>query len=528
METREAGSAERPTRVPGSATGTWLAWLDRIGSSGWLTWPQAAVVVLALVVCFRGDEEPLRWMLLALALPVVRFVLAPSYRRRTLAWLGQPWHGVPSDPAAARRIPWGAAFVLVVLPSAVLFLSNNERLGAGDSWPVIPTACSLVREGRWDVEEYLHLWNEAGYPRFQEPEVPYCTARRGEHVYADYPQGMVVFAFPVVAVARLVGADLEDWRVPERLEKWTAAWVAALTLGLFFLLALYVAEPTAALITTLILASGSAMFSIAGQALWQQGGVAFWSLVLLLVEFRSWQRPTTASVLLQGLACGMLLACRLSTVPLLGAFGIWVLLRSPKRGLLLAAAGLAAFAPWAWLYWSIYGTPLGPAVSHTAGRYWSEDVGTALLGVLISPGRGLFVYQPWIVFAFGLCLPAVYRAKGQPDLGKCPTGWAWFCVIVLAAHLCMLGQWRCWWGGWSWGSRLMADVIPLAALLAARPIAVAWRSIPGRCLIGAVAVLSLLVHVPFVYLNANPWGDAESMWLWSEPPFLQPVQHRGQ
>jgi hypothetical protein len=525
MEIREVGSAETQSHETDSPRSNWLAWVDRIGSSAWLSWLQAAVVVTALAVCFRGDEEPRRWMLLALVLPVVRFVVAPSYRRRMLAWLGQPWHPVLSDPAAAPRTPWGTVFVLVVLPSAVLFLSNNERLGAGDSWPVIPTACSVVRQGTWDVDEYLWII-EPYYPKLEGQDVPYCTTRRGDHVYADYPQGMVVFAFPVVVVAQLVGADLNNWRVHDRLEKWTAAWVAALTLGMFFLLALHVAEPTAALVTTLLLASGSAMFSIAGQALWQQGGVAFWSLLLLLVEFRSWQRPTTALVLLQGLACGMLLACRLSTVPFLGAFGVWVLLRSPKRALLLSVAGVAAFAPWAWLYWSIYGTPLGPAVSHTAGRYWSADVGIALLGVLVSPGRGLFVYQPWLVFALGLCLPAVYRAKGQPDLRKCPTGWVWFCLFVLAAHLCMLALWRCWWGGWSWGSRLMADVLPLAALLAVRPIVVAWRSIPGRCVIGAVAVLSLLVHVPFVYLEANPRDDPESMWWWSKPPFLDPLQHR--
>jgi hypothetical protein len=407
---------------------------------------------------------------------------------------------IPETGSTETKTPWGAAFILVVLPSALLFLSNNGRLGAGDSWPVIPTACSLVQHGHWDVDEYL--WIVADYPTLEGQDVPYCTTRRGEHVYADYPQGMVVFAVTVVAVARLVGADLSSSAVHNLLEKWTAA-----------------------LVTTLILASGSTMFSIAGQALWQQGGVAFWSLVLLLVEFRSWKRPTPVSVLLQGLACGMLLACRLSTVPLLAAFGVWVLLRSPKRALLVGLAGVAAFAPWAWLYWSIYGTPLGPAVSHTAGRYWSEDIGVALLGVLVSPGRGLFVYQPWIVFAFGMGLPAVYRAKGQPDLGKCPTGWLWFCVAVLAAHLCLLAHWRCWWGGWSWGSRLMADVIPLAALLAVRPIAVTWRTIPGRWLIGAVAVLSLLVHIPFVYFDAKPGGDPESLWSWSKPPFLYPLQH---
>jgi hypothetical protein len=507
-----------------------LTWLDHVGRSGWLTGLQVAAAATALIFCFRGEGQPRLWVLLALALPMLRFSLAPTYRQRICAWLRPLWADLPSGPAALQRIPWRAARVLVVLPSAVLFLSNERLIGSGDSWPVVPTACSLVQHGHWELDEYARM--VPGCPARADEDIPYCTIRRGGRLYSDYPAGMVPFALPVVVVARLVGADLGSPQVHACLEKWTASWLAALALGLFFLIALHLAEPRAAMTATLLLAGGSAMFSIVGQALWQHGGVVFWILVVLLVEFRSWKRPTPASVLLQGLACGMMLACRLSAVLFIAAFGTWVLFRSPRRAFLLAAASAVAFAPWAWLYGSIYGNCFGPTLCQTDGSNWCWGIGSSLLGVLFSPARGLFVYQPWVLLAAGLCIPAARRTQRQSRLGDCPAGWLWFCVAALVAHLLLVACWRCWWGGWCWGSRLLADVIPLAALLAVGPIAVAWRTSAGRWLLGSLALLSLMAHIPAVYCRADFWNASpevgehlERLWSWSEPPLLFPLQH---
>ena len=80
--------------------------------------------------------------------------------------------------------------------------------------------------------------------------------------------GMVPLVLPVAAAARLVGADLDHPHVHDRLEKWTAASVAGLSLALFFLLALHLAPLQPAWITTMILGLGSVMFTTVGQALW--------------------------------------------------------------------------------------------------------------------------------------------------------------------------------------------------------------------------------------------------------------------
>src|SRR5262249_8369143 len=145
-------------------------------------------------------------------------------------------------------------------------------------------------------------------------------------VRSSYPSGMTLFALPSAAAARVLGADWNDVGVHARLEKWTAAWVAAACLGLFFLIALHLAAPRPALAASLLLAVGSVMFTTIGQALWQHGGVIFWGLLALWLEFRQAQRPSRWGTATQGLACAMMIACRLSAVLFVIPFAVWVLL----------------------------------------------------------------------------------------------------------------------------------------------------------------------------------------------------------
>jgi hypothetical protein len=502
-------------------------------AAGWLTPLQAAVAVLAGVLCFRGRGQQHAWVGLALLLPALRFLLAPAYRRKVLVRLRRLWASVEAYHRQRDRLPWGAAFVLVVVPAAVLFLSNHRTQGSGDTWPVVPTACRLVTRGTWELTPYLDLVPPSYRADPQSP-LPYCVVQTPTGVYSGYPAGMVQFALPVAAVARCVGADLDNPRVLGRLEKWTAAWVAALALGLFFLLALHLTEPVPAALTTLFLAGGSAVFSTVGQGLWQHGGIIFWSLVLLLVEFRQADRPVRGGAWLQGLACGMMLACRLSAGLFALAFGLWVLVRSPRRAVVVGLAGALAYAPWALLYGSVYGTVLGPSAGQMAGSNWRWPAAGALAGVLASPGRGLLVYQPWALLGLLAFLP-VERPPFAPREGSppCPAGWDWFCGGLILLHLALVAGWQCWWGGHCWGSRLAAEVVPLCGLLCARPVAALWRSRTGWPALACVALLSFLMHAPAVFWDAGFWNNAgpsgptpESLWSWSRPPFLYPLQQR--
>jgi len=86
--------------------------------------------------------------------------------------------------------------------------------------------------------------------------------------------------------------------------------------------------------------------------------------------------------------------------------------------------------------------------------------------------------------------------------------------------------WRCWWGGSCWGSRLLAEAVPLLALLCVRPVALLCRVRGGRTVLAGVVALAFLVHAPGIYWE--PCWEArvdvehhpEMLWSWSRPPFL--------
>ncbi len=264
---------------------------------------------------------------------------------------------------------------------------------------------------------------------------------------------MVPFALPVVATSYLLGADLDSPLVHDRLEKLTAAGVSAACLAMFFVAALHLAKARTAYATAWLMAAGSVMFSTIGQALWQHGGVIFWTEVLLLVEFRCWRSASWKTILLQGAACAMMLACRLSAGLIVVSFGVWVFLRAPLRALAIAGCAAAAVAPWAVMNWSVYGTPLGPSSVQTSAGLWSAGDVRAWLGVLASPTHGLAVYQPWLLLALLTLLPAFRRRLPAPRVSL-PPGWQAWALAVIGMHLTLVSSWRCWWGGWCWGSRL--------------------------------------------------------------------------
>jgi hypothetical protein len=269
------------------------------------------------------------------------------------------------------------------------------------------------------------------------------------------------------------------------------------------------------------------MFSTVGQALWQHGGVIFWMEVLLLFEFRTWQAASWKSICGQGVACAMLLACRLSAALIVVSFGVWLLVRAPRRALAVAGVACLAVLPWAALHWSMYGTPLGPMAVQTSQTLWSLPDAGVLGGVLLSPTHGLVTYQPWLL----LLLMNVWPAHGTESPMKrfpLPPGWRTWVVVVVLSHLALVSSWNCWWGGWCWGSRLLSEDLPLLALFTLRPLATLMTTPQRGRLILTIAILSALVHVPSVYLMQQRWynqiGRDTAYGTWSAPPFLFPIR----
>jgi hypothetical protein len=497
----------------------------------WLGRLQVALALLALTLCFRGRGYTGYWVALFFALPALRLALSAAYRDEMRAWLAGLWRALEDYPERGAT-PWRAVLVLVVTPAAALLLLGNPFVSVGDTLPVMLESISLVRHGRLELSEHLAEYGD-GSPFTLEGRMPYFLQAGRGGVYSAYPSGMVTFAAPVIAVARVTGADLGQTRVREHLEKLAACWVTVGCLALFFLLALHRVGPAPAWVMTALLATGSALYSTVGQALWQHGGVILCLLAALLLEFRQARRASRSATLLQGAVCALMVACRLSSALFVLPFGAWILVRSPRRAVLLAVATAAAYAPWAALYVSMYGTPFGPSTGQMEASNFTSEPCASLADVLVSPARGLLIYQPWLLLAGAALVPAIRQQMTGADRVPAPAGWSLVCVAAVILHLALVGSWRCWWGGYCWGSRLASEVVPLCALLLLRPLAALWSTPGGRRLVLATGLLALLLHVPTLSLHCERWnaalplyGDPAYLGSWADPPFLYPILHR--
>ncbi len=480
-----------------------------------------AIAVVGAVLCLRARANYVACACVPLIVPGLLLVFSGASRAWARRAIRRGWIGLESY-ASGGSTPWASVLALVVVPFFLVALANDRVEVITDTTPVVPTAISLITEGNTDLDEFYgrnDWWRTAAG---SEAGVPWFLQRRGDRLYSGYPAGMVPLALPVVALSGLSGGRLADLSVQMRLEKLTAALVGASAMGLFLLIALRLARPVPALVATALVAVGSGMLSTVGQNLWQHGGIILGSLVLLLVEFRG---PGRRGVVLQGVACARLPACRLTAAGFLIPFGAWVLVRSPRCAAMMVGVAALAYLPWAGYYLATYGSPFGPSSVQMAGSNWSVPSAESLTGVLASPGRGLLVYQPWIALAFLGLIPSVRRGGG-----RAPSGWEAVCVSAIAMEILIVSAWICWWGGWCWGSRLAVGIVPLAGLLCVRPIAALMATVRGRLLVAALGILGLMVQVPGVYSDGFRWNRdhqatiREAVWSWPDAPFLAPIR----
>jgi hypothetical protein len=154
------------------------------------------------------------------------------------------------------------------------------------------------------------------------------------------------------------------------------------------------------------------------------------------------------------------------------------------------------------------------------------DPGGALLGHLVSPSRGLFVYVP----AAGVVFILVALAwRVIPDRAL-----AVVALAVCGAHLIVVSGFQVWWGGSSYGPRLLTGLLPWLVILAIQALAGVreWPASRYRAAMWACAVTAIagvLVNAPGAFSQAaDTWNstptdvnvDLGRLWDWRDPQFL--------
>jgi hypothetical protein len=274
------------------------------------------------------------------------------------------------------------------------------------------------------------------------------------------------------------------------MERIVAALITAASVSLVFLAAATMTTRRRAAAVALLYAFGTSTWAIGSQALWQHGPAEFalaaLSLFLVLPDTR---RSAVAAGACAALA--VLARPTMAIFALVAAVCMWrerrphlvAFLSLPLVGALLAAA-----------YFNTRILDLA-TINPTHGALSTPRL-TALLGLLVSPNRGLFVYVPLAALA----VPALVRPPAAAPR------WLAYARIGVAAYLLLYSAWTGWWGGHCYGPRFLTDLLPVLTLSAIPFGERLWRRSAGRAVVVGLAACGVVVQSIGVYCDNNDWN----------------------
>jgi hypothetical protein len=380
----------------------------------------------------------------------------------------------------ARGLPGserGRAALLLGMVCA-LFLGNGRYVGSNDAAATRLIPFMLVREGRLCFE----------HSGLVPSALPYWFVPAGEHIVSRYPVATGILAVPAYLPALFGRYDPGVERVHE-LERLAAALLALVSVACVLAIARRVLPPRDAASVALVYAFGTSVASILSKALWQHvGGAVGFSLALFGLLIAPAGRRAWISV---GLGCGIAVAAR-STNAVPAAFLLLAAVYALGMRRALGAAAVSGVPVCAQLGYAHYyfGSIAGHGYGAEAQTGWNAVWSEGVLGILLSPGRGLFVYAPCLVFA----AVALYRGDAAFDrrVTRC-------LLCAIASLVLVMGKWWCWWGGRSSGERMTSDVLPLwgvgLALAYKHSLEAGWRRGFLGCAGYAVLVQTLITFV---------------------------------
>jgi hypothetical protein len=393
----------------------------------------------------------------------------------------------------------------------IFHLASGVTTSFDSRW-VIPTAKSMVSRGDTDLNEY----------KDQIEKDDYRIERIKGHLYSIFPVGVPLLAAPFVLPAN---SSIVDQYYAD-LEKTIAVFMVALTAVFLYLASLTLLRSKYALSLALIFAFGTSAWSTASRGLWQHAPSMLMLTLALYLLLKAEQRPVLAAW--AGLPLGLSYMIRPTNIIPVIFLSLYVLIRYRKffMGYLLRAAPAAVL----FLLYNFltYGAPLS---SYYLPQGFSSLPGffEALVGHLVSPARGLFIYSPLFLFSiFGLCLLARSRRAGLLD---------YLLMGCAAGHLILISSFPHWWGGHSYGPRMSADmipflcyfIIPVFSLFSSKGIK---RRVFVALFVVCLGISFIMNFIGAVSYKGHEWNDLPAdvdqapsrLWDWSDPPFLRPFR----
>jgi len=353
----------------------------------------------------------------------------------------------------------------VFLTLFAVYMASGKTSVTGDTLPMRYLPLSLLQERNFDLDEFPFLYTPSGTHYVGLPadhrfnplrggdlNVPYYLEHVGGHYLSGYPVAAALLVLPIY-VPSILGGVVAESPIFEIVEKICAAAIVALSAVVLYLALAMRTTPRISLVLALIYGLGTSCLSVSSQGMWQHGPSQLALSTALWFVVRAERQATKGWYAILGLALASAIVLRPMNILVVVAIALYVAFRSPKALPYMAVGALPPVLFQIGYNVAYFGGPLHSQLGSTRG-FWTTPVLTGLAGVLFSPARGLFVYSPVLLFS-GAALILSWRRQGEPLLR--------YLGIAVAVTMLVYGKWFMWWGGYSFGPRLLADVTPLLA-----------------------------------------------------------------
>lgn len=380
----------------------------------------------------------------------------------------------------AMLAPWLAFFVPLYV-----YLFGLRFQGRGDAAPAELLPIALFHGHGFDFREFVS----------QGEPLPYWFRIAEGRVVSTYPVLPGLFNVPVYAAAELFGVDPEANR--QLLSGITASILSALSvLFLYLALARICRTRAVALGFALVYAFGTTVWSVASRGMFQHAP----SLLFLSAALWALVRGGRA-VPWAGLALGLAVVSRPTNVAIALPLALYAARYERRAFLRFAALASVPGLLYAW-YAAVYlGSPFAPPQAVSADNFRGRAL-TGLAGLLFSPSRGLFVFSPFFLFAIpaivGSARPAA--AAGRDRLPR-------YLLAGIGLDLLLFSKWRMWWGGSTFGYRLLTELAPLLTIF----LALSWprfeKSRLARALLGLSISVSFFIHFLGAMVGASGFNE---------------------